>query len=224
MKCLVAVAALAAAIAAPVFAQDSRFAVGPQIGTTGVGAEAQFQINDRIVIRGGADWLDLDEDFSSDGIEYEGSVDFSTASAFVDFHPFDSSFLISAGAYFGKRDVQVTGRSSGANVEIGDQIFTAEQAGQIEGDLTFGDVAPFVGIGWNNTFRKEGRWGFKAVAGAAFGEDPEATLRRTGGVALPAQVQADLDRELREEEQELEDDADDFKVFPVLQVGLTYRF
>lgn len=213
-----------ALLAAPALAQESRFAAGPQIGTTGLGAEVQFRATDRITLRVGGDFLKVDEEFESDGIAYDGELDFTTGSAFVDLHPFESPFFVSAGAYFGGRDVDLVAQSAGGDVEIGDQIFTAEQAGQITGDLTFGDFAPFVGLGWNNTFRTDGRWGFKAVVGAAFGEDPEATLTRTGGVALPAPVQTALDAELRDEERELENDADDFKVFPVLQLGLTYRF
>lgn len=218
------VAVVAAVSAAPAVAQDSRFAVGPQIGTTGIGAEVQFLASDRLVLRAGGDFLKVDEEFESDGIDYDGELDFSTGSVFVDLHPFANPFFVSAGAYFGGREVDLVAQSAGGSVEIGDQIFTAEQAGRIQGDLSFGDTAPFVGLGWNNTFRTEGRWGFKAVVGAAFGEDPEASLRRTGGVAIPAEVQTLLDAELRQEERELEEDADDFKVFPVLQVGLTYRF
>jgi hypothetical protein len=90
--------------------------------------------------------------------------------------------------------------------------------------VDFGGTAPFLGLGYNNTFRTAGRIGFKAVLGVAFGEDPTVDLQRTGGEPLPAAIRTQFDQELRNEEAELQEDAKDLKTLPVVQVGLTYRF
>lgn len=219
----VAAAALLAATGAQ--AQDGRFALGVNAGTTGLGVEAQFMVSPKVTLRGGFDSLAFDEEVEGDDILYDGEIDFSTGGAFVDFHPTGGAFFLSAGAYFGERQITVSGTPvAGSTVEIGDDTFTAAEVGTLSGELDFGGTAPFVGLGWNNTFTAERRVGFKFLVGAAFGSDPDATLARTGGAPLSPAVQADLDAELRAEEMEIEEEADGFTVYPVVQLGLTFRF
>ena len=215
------VAALAAGSAA---AQTSgRFAVGAQVGTTGVCAEGQLQATPFITLRAGGDVFGYDENFDTGDIAYEGSADFNTISAFVDLHPFQNGFFVSAGGFAGDRTVEVVGRPN-RDVVIAGQVFPPARFGRLVGEADFGGGAPFVGLGYNNTFTKAGRFGFKALAGAAFGSEPTVELRREGGEALPPAIQAQFDADREREERELEQEIEDFKTFPVLQVGLTYRF
>ena len=217
-------AALAALAAAPALAQtNGRVAVGAQIGTTGVGAEVQVQASPNVTLRAGGDLFKYDEEAETDDYDYAADLDFSTLSAFVDLHPFQNPFFVSAGAYFGERSVDVTGRPN-RNVVIGGQTFTPTDFGRLVGQADFGSTAPFVGLGWNNTFRTAGPIGFKIVAGATFGSDPTVDLRREGGVALPSNIQTAFDAEVAAEERELEEELENFKILPVLQAGVTYRF
>ena len=216
--------AAAAALAGSAAAQDSsRVAVGVQAGTTGFGVEGQLQVAPRLNLRAAVDVFSYDETFSTDEVDYSGELEFTTVSAFADYHPFDNPFFVSAGAFTGDRSVNFEATSN-TSAEIGNVVFTPEQIGTLTGEADFGGFAPFVGVGFNNTFRTAGRIGFKAVVGAAFGQDPEVTLRRSGGAPLPAQIQQQFDTELRNEERELQEDAEDFKTLPVVQLGLTYRF
>ena len=219
-----ALALLATAAAGSASAQTAeRFAVGVTAGTTGVGVEGQFQATSRINLRAAGDLFSYETDFSTDDVDYDAEIDFNQVGGFVDLHPFDNSFFVSAGAYAGDRSVEVSATSN-SNAEIGNVVFTPQQIGTLTGTVDFGGTAPFLGLGFNNTFRTAGRIGFKAVVGAAFSEDPTVSLRRTGGEPLPAAIQAQFDQELRNEERELQEDAEDLKTLPVVQVGLTYRF
>lgn len=220
-----AIAASALAGTAAAQTSDSRFALGANAGTTGFGLEAQYQVSPRWTVRGGFDALKYDDEVEGDEIIYDGELDFTTGGVFVDYHPMSSAFFISGGVYFGTRELGVTGTPApGSIVEIGDEDFTAAEVGTLTGTLDFGNTAPFVGLGWNTTFTTEGRVGFKFLVGAAFGSDPDATLARTGGAPLTPAQQSDLDEDLRQEELEIEDEADGFKIFPVVQLGLAYRF
>lgn len=221
-----ALALASALVATQAAAQDGAFAIGAQAGTTGVGLEAQYKVNDKLRLRGAVDTFKFDEDVDGDDIAYAGEIDFSTAGLFVDYHPFGSSFFVSGGAYFGDRKVTVSGTpaAGSSDIEIGDESFTSAEVGTLSGEVDFGGTAPFVGLGWNTTFTGSGNWGFKFLAGAAFGKDADATLARVGGAALSPATQAELNAALREEEQEIEDELDGFKAYPVIQVGLAYRF
>ena len=216
--------ALAALFAVPAFAQPpGRVAVGAQIGTTGLGAEVQVQASPMFTLRAGGDLFKYDEEAETDDYDYTADLDFSTISAFVDLHPFQNPFFVSAGVYLGERGVDVTGRPN-QNVVIGGQTFTPTEFGTLVGQADFGSTAPFLGIGWNNTFRTAGPVGFKIVAGATFGSDPSVDLRREGGIALPPSIQPQFDAEVEAEEQDLERELEDFKILPVLQAGVTFRF
>ena len=219
-------AAAVAVLSTPALAQGvapGRVAVGAQVGTTGVGAEVQVRASDMIVVRGSVDTFRYDEEFETDDIDYDGELDFTTGGAFVDLHPFGNPFFVSAGGFAGQRTVEVTGTAS-RSVVVGGQTLTPVQFGRLVGEADFGDTAPFLGIGFNNTFTHDGRWGFKVLAGAAFGGDPEVTLRREGGDPLPPAVQAQFDADRAAEEQELEDELEALKTLPVVQLGLSYRF
>jgi hypothetical protein len=87
--------------------------------------------------------------------------------------------------------------------------------------LDFKTIAPYAGLGWGNGVGEDKKLGFTLDLGVAFQGSPEATLAATGGVlATDANFLANLERE----ERNLEDDIKSFKLFPVLTVGLSYRF
>jgi len=222
---IAAVAATCVAGSAAAQSRESRFALGANVGTTGLGIEAQIKLNPKLTLRGGFDSLQFDEEVEGDDILYDGEIDFSTGGAFLDFHPTGGAFFVSAGAYFGDRQINVSGTpADGTTVEIGDDTFTAAQVGTLAGNMDFGGTAPFVGLGWNNTFTTDNRWGFKFLVGAAFGDDPEATLARVGGAPLSPADQTRLNAELQAEEMEIEEETDGFTVYPVVQLGLSFKF
>lgn len=226
MKSLITTAAVACLALAAGAASAENFAIGAQAGTTGFGVSGQYKLNDRFVLRGDLDSFKYDIDVEGDDadLQYEGEIDFGTVGLFVDYHPGGGSFFLSGGAYLGKREVSISGRGApGTTVDVGDDVFAAEQVGTITGTADFGDSAPFLGLGWNTAFSGEGKIGFRFLAGAAFGSDAEVSLSRSGGTATGADAAA-IDAELDREEQELQDDVDGVSVYPVVQIGLSYRF
>ncbi|CAN5334466.1 hypothetical protein BH10PSE1_BH10PSE1_19420 [soil metagenome] len=209
--------ALAASAAA---AQDGRFASGAQVGTPGAGVTAEFSLSPNIVLRGSYDALKFDRDSTYDDIDYNADLDFSSPGAFVDWHPTGNAFFVSAGAYFGQRSVDLDATPTG-NTQIGSQTFTPAQIGTLTGKIELEDTAPFLGIGYDNTFTRGGHWSFRLLAGAAFGDAPQVDLSASGGALSNDPT---FQQRLAEEEAQIQDDADDYKVLPVVQAGLTYRF
>ena len=87
--------------------EGGRFAVGAQVGTPGLGLQAQWALSPKVVLRGGYDVLDWDRDQTYKGIDYEAKIDFKSPGAFLDLHPFENGFLVSGGAYFGSRKIDL---------------------------------------------------------------------------------------------------------------------
>lgn len=221
MKRTITLAALAfGAGAAGAGAAQAQVAVGIGIGTTGGIAEAQVELTPNIQLRGGYNYFQYGADDSYDQIQYNGDLDLSTVGAFIDWRPFGGSFIITGGAYFGEKQLALVAGSQ-STYQIGNQTYTAAQVGMLRGTADLEDTAPFVGLGWDTTFQGSGNIGFKLIAGAMFTGSPDVELTSTGG---SLSNDPNFQTQLQTEEQNLEDDVDKFKVYPVVQAGLTLRF
>ncbi len=206
--------------AAGAHAQDSPFAVSGNIGTPGVGAEAQFQLNDSFVVRGGGDWMNFNYDHTYSGIDYSAKLKTSTGGVFLDWHPMQGGFFVSGGGYFGERKAKLDGTPNGPT-QIGEVTYTPAQIGTIRGDVEMSKTQPFVGLGYDNTFSGGGRWGFRVLGGVSFSDKPKVDLTASGGTLSSDPV---FQAQLQREEDDVRDDAKGFKYFPIVQVGLSYRF
>ncbi|MEO1659981.1 MAG: hypothetical protein AAFR51_03260 [Pseudomonadota bacterium] len=212
--------ALVASAFSGLAAADGNFAVTGGIGTIGGSIEGQVKVSDFFQLRAGANFLTFDETIDVDEISYDGDLDFSGFGAFVDVHPFRNSFFVTGGAYAGDKTIDLLATSD-VSVEIGDLLFTPAEYGRLEGDVSFDDVAPFVGAGFDTTFQGDGHWGFHILAGAALYGSGDVTLEAVGGtLSNDPLLQAQLEQEIRDIEEEIED----YEVWPVVQIGLSYRF
>ena len=189
-------------------------------GTTGVGAEVQLSLGPVFVVRGGIDTLGYSFDESYSDVDYAGRFDFDTVSGFVDLHPFLNGFLISGGVYVGDRTINLDARPN-APVDIGGATFTPAEVGTLSGRIKLSNTAPFVGVGYDDSFIREGRWGFRGIVGVAWSQEPEVGLSSSGGTLSNDPIfRARLEQEARE----IQEDAEDKAFFPVVQLGVTARF
>lgn len=218
--CAAVIAALSVGAAGHAQILRDRIAVGAGLGTTGVALEVSGKVSRYVTVRGGLDYLSFGIDETYDDVEYDADFDFTTGGAFVDVHPFANGFFVSGGAYFGPKDVSATADPT-TDVEIGDVTFTPDQVGSLVFDAELEDAAPFLGIGYDNTFTRRSRFGVKFVAGAIYTGEADVTLESVGGLLSDDPT---LQAEIAAEEQNIEDDLEDFQLYPVLQVGLTARF
>jgi hypothetical protein len=222
LRTTLAAAALAAilASAASAQAQDGNLAVSGNIGTPGVGAELQYRLSDGFVVRGGGDWMSFDYDHAYSGVDYSAKLKTRTGGLFLDWHPGQGGFFVSGGSYFGERKAKLDGAPTGPT-QIGDATFTPAQIGTITGDVAMSKTQPFLGLGYDNTFVGDSRWGFRVLGGVSFSDSPKVDLTASGGTLSNDPT---FQAELRREEENVRDDAKGFKYFPIVQVGLSYRF
>lgn len=214
------IAALSAFGLAGAAAADGDFAVTGGIGTIGGALEGQYQVNELFQLRAGVNYLTFDETIDVDDISYDGDLDFSGFGAFVDVHPFGGSFFVTGGAYAGEKSIDLIA-SSTVSVDIGGMTFTPAEYGRLEGDVSFDDVAPFLGLGFDTTFEGSGPIGFHILAGAAMFGSGDVTLEAVGGTLSNDPI---LQAELQQEIQDIEDEIEDYELWPVVQLGLSYRF
>lgn len=196
------------------------FALGAGIGTTGVYVEAQAKLASWFVLRGTYEFVDAERDQAIDDVTYSGQIDSGVFGAYAQIHPLESAFFVTGGGLFGDRAIGL-GAQPSTPVTIGNVSFTPGQIGRLEGDADLGDRAAAFGIGWDTTFNDVRGLGWRIMAGAAIGQEPDVTLRSVGGSLSNDPT---LQQALRDEESRIEDEAGDVRAYPLLQVGLTYRF
>ena len=90
----------------------------------------------------------------------------------------------------------------------------------------FGNLATYVGIGWGNATRTNGRLRYTIDLGVIFLGSPEVDLDVQGMIpdAIRPYAGADLQAILAAEEKELKEELDDLKIYPMISFGLSYHF
>jgi len=204
------------------YSTKNYWGVGGTVGTTGASIEAKYKATDALVLRGNINHLPVSGDESYDGVDYEADIDMTTAGLFADMHPFRNGFHISTGVYVGEKSASLLGMPSAATVvEIGDQSYTGAEIGTLRGRAEYSDISPFLGVGMDGFIDKSRDWSMSLRGGIMFIGEPDVDLVAEGGLSsdLPA-VQDDLVREA----DNLENELDDYQLYPVLTVGVTRHF
>jgi hypothetical protein len=206
-------------LAAPLAAR-AEVAVGANIGTLGPGISATVGLSKQFNARFGYNHYSYDESRTESEIDYNAELELDTLAAMLDWHPLGGGFRLSAGLM--NNGNQITGTAKlNQNYQIGDTTYTPDQVGRLDADIGFDDIAPYFGIGWGNAISQDGRLSFAIEAGVLLQGEPDVQLSHSGGTLTPAE-QDELNRNLAEEERDIEDDFDDY--YPVLSIGLAYRF
>ena len=196
--------------------------VGVTGGTTGVAAEVKANPlpSSMLLVRGSYNFAEFSGDIESDGIQYDGDFTLSNLGAFADFAPFGGPFYLSGGAYVGDQSADLVATPA-SDVVIGGTSFTPAEVGSLIGKAEFNDVAPYVGVAFDNFANSIGGWSFNARAGVMFVGSAEVDLTSANGLLSSDPA---LLTELRQEIESIEDDAADYKYFPVLTLGIARRF
>ena len=184
-------------------------------------ANSSTSLNRYLVLRGRGTWLEFGYGGNSGEVHYDVRARLSEGGGFADFHPFANPFVVSVGAVAGPRraDVSLAYRR---NVTVDGVSLTPAELGMGEGQASLGSPAPFVGLGFDNTFTHVGHWGFKLTAGVAFGHAPDASLAPTSGLAL--QQPALIAPYVTQVQYDVRHDGEFLAYYPQVSAGINYRF
>lgn len=227
--------------AAPSFAatDSNSSAAGLRVGSGGIVVEYAHRLNDYIDLRGGYAFGSLKRDFDEDGIDYDGDIRFKAAQAMIDLKPFAGGFRVSAGFYSAAPEVSLENVGDNDQYEVGGREYTA--TGRLDGDIDFGSAAPYLGLGWGGTTSGNG-FGLSFDAGVMFADAPSVALSAQGRACDSTLTSCDPDgptsfdvgsndpraqefrTELANESDEVEEDLEGLRYWPVVSLGLHYRW
>lgn len=202
-------------------AHHSDMSVALRVSTTGFGGEVAKLLAGHVAARVGGSVYSWSTSKSQSGISYDASLKLHTFSALVDFFPHGrGSFHVTGGLVTNPLTISATGvpRGSGTFTINGNQ-YTPSQVGTLTATGDFQSAIPYFGFGWGTPASSGGAVKFLFDFGAALGK-PRISLNATGA-ASNAQLASDL----QAQQAQTEHDVRRFlRVYPVLDLGLGYRF
>ena len=196
--------------------ESGGFDVGVKAGTLGLGAEINYPFSSNMSVSVGINTFSQSETDNIDGNEYDVDVDLQTFSVLFNYHPFNGTFRITAGAMLNNNELSLTAKPNAANqYEINGVPYDAGVVGKLEATVDFNRIAPYVGIGL----------GHGTSSGLSFTLDVGVLLQGEPDVDLESDyADPTFQANLAQEEASAEDDISDFDVYPVIALGLSYRF
>jgi hypothetical protein len=207
----------------------AQVAIGGKAGTLGAGVELTVGLASQLNARLGLNGYTYSDRREASGIEYDGEAELQTATALLDWHPGGRGFRLSGGFVYNNTEVRGSSLPPASGLyEIGGVLVPAALVGTLDAKAEFDPIVPYAGIGWGNAVRGGGKWGFALDLGAIFQGKADVTLipriPANSPINTTPGARDALNILLRREEADLEEDAADYDIYPVVSIGVTYRF
>lgn len=204
-------------------------AIGAKGGTLGVGAELTVGLGRQWNTRLGINGFDYsDERREASDIEYDAEAQLRSAAALLDFHPGGRGFRLTAGAVWNGTTVEGSSLPPASGFyDISGVRVPADILGTLDAEAEFDPIAPYVGLGWGNAVGANQKVGFSFDLGAVF--QGEADVELTPVLPADSPLNTPVAREalrilLEREAQDIEEEAAEYDIYPVVAIGVTYRF
>ncbi|WP_449258317.1 hypothetical protein [Chlorobium limicola] len=210
-----------AAVGAPDKGYAADIAGGLKVSSLGAGIEGILGITSDLNLRISANAFSYGATTYKSGNSIAYDLNLLSFPVLLDWFPLgdDSGFRVSSGVIINNNEYKANAEPADS-YDIGGVDYTAAEVGSLNGGVTFGSLAPYVGIGWGNPFTTESRLSFSFDLGIAFEGDPEVSMTASGPIASDPTFQANLQRET----DDIKDEIEAFKYYPVVSVGIAYRF
>ena len=201
---------------------ETEFGVGLKGGTTGVGVELTLGLSRSVNLRGGYSVFQYDEDVEDTDVAYAAEFDMSGASLLLDWHVFRGGFRLTAGV-MSYADNQLLGRATPSAVgtyTFNDTTYLAADVGSVEASIEFDRTAPYLGFGWGDALG-DGRFSLILDLGVINIGKPDINLDYNClNPTVCGMVAADIEAEIAD----LEEETRDYQWWPVINIGVAYRF
>ena len=197
-------------------------AIGLKAGTLGAGIEATFEVADRFNIRVGGNYFKLGTEVDVEGNDYDLDLKLNSYAALGDWFVTDAPFRVTAGLVLNNNNLNGEALPSNS-YEIGDLIFTNAEVGNLNAEIDFKSLAPYLGIGWGNPLADDSDWTFFLDLGIIFAGKPSLDITSTGGALSDDPILLDSIAQVEQDFRDT-DEINYLKFYPVISVGLNYRF
>ena len=204
-------------------------AIAGKAGTLGAGVELTAGLSRQLNARLGLNGYTYSDRREASGIEYDGDAKLRTATALLDWHPGGRGFRLTGGVVYNDSRLEGTSVPPPSGIyNIGGVSVPVSVVRTLHAKADFDPLVPYVGLGWGNAVAPERKIGFFVDLGVIFQGKADVTLTPDIPANSPVNTtpgaREALDILLRREERDLEKEAADYQRYPVVAIGLSYRF
>lgn len=194
------------------------------VGTQGLGGGIAKSLNSTLDLRVGLSVLNFNKSASGDSLNAEVGLKLQNLGLYADYFPFESSgFRLTGGVQAGNNKVDITGKPSNGQIKVGAGTYAVNPGDSITGKLDMGSTAPYLGIGYSQHGPSKTGLSLNFDLGVRLGK-ANVSLTRNGFGTLPQVLTTQLDADLKTEQTKLTDDLSILKNYPVIALGLSYRW
>lgn len=213
-----------AGLLASVSAHAIDLGLSADISSLGAGLHVAVPLQTDLNARIGFNAYNYSYSGSTSDVNYNFKFKLNSVDALLDWYPYSGTFRLTAGIiHNGNKVNSVATANVSGNYVINGNTYNSASAGMIDGDITFRNIAPYIGIGWGNSAGGSKGWGFTSDLGVVAQGSPNSTLTNsgcTGTAAMCAQLASDL----AVENNTLEQKMNNYKLYPMVRLGLYYHF
>lgn len=213
----------------------SALAIAVKVGTGGIGFDVATPLARRFNLRGGASFFSYTQGLTEDGIAINPDIRFRQAAAYLDIFPFAGKFRISPGFVFynGNHASATAMVPGGQTFTLNDNTYTSSPTDPVHGsaEISFGKKqAPSLTIGWGNMIPHHGgHFSIPVELGVIFNTAPKFTYDLAGTacyqlVCAPVQSDPQTQADLKAEQNDLNNDLYNLRFYPIVSIGLSYKF
>ena len=215
LACAAALVGVLAATSVHAQEEPSAASVAIKAGTLGIGPEVGFRPSETFGIRANATFFGVGTEFDSDDVNYDADLDLESYGATVDLYPFGGGFRVSGGLRINNNRASLLAEPQMETIEIGNNEYDRSEVGILSVGADTNDIAPLLTIGYGGG-RSRG-FQFTIDAGVLFQGDLEVGEINASGGGVAAS-------DLEIERATLQDDVDGYGVYPILEIGVGWRF
>lgn len=215
----IALLAMVAAFALPGAAQASDFGLEAHASTLGIGGELNYSLNSYFTTRLDFNRYNYNYTGTKEQIDYNFDLHLKSYSLMLDWHPFAGMFRVTGGYFSNKNEIDAVAVPQGSYT-INGHTYTAAQVATLYGTIGFNSSVPYFGIGWSTLGSTDTGLGVSLDLGVLMQGSPKVNLYATGSASTQPQFKSDL----AAEQAKVQDDVNNYKTYPVVTLGISYRF
>ncbi|OYU93076.1 MAG: hypothetical protein CFE21_21880 [Bacteroidetes bacterium B1(2017)] len=214
-------------IGTPLIAQEANVPLATQkksilylkVGSTGISPEFSYSLNKKLGLRLSTSFyqyqkneivsIEQGEGLDDFKLNYDVKAKTGTVGLLLDYIPFKKFLVLNIGALYNLNAVDLN-LNPKSNLAFNDLIYSPEEIGQLELNITYPKISPYAGITLGNAYRKKVR--FLCDIGVSYTGSPKIEMRASGAIEPTASQSATLERNLKP-----------LYLFPVIKLGLSYQ-
>jgi len=200
--------------------------VGITTGTLGTSIELSKPINEYVSFRADMHLAgSLSNTVKLEGNSYEATFTPETKSLLLDIHPFKGAFYVTGGLVDQDINFKLAGKPASGSYTFNGTGYSSSDVGSFTGTAGFSkSTAPYFGLGWSNRAKKTEGVAFSFEAGVIDLGSAKAGMSVDCGTALSAVDCSILQSNVTAEVAEINNSSSNDLYYPVIKLGISYRF